>query len=565
MVQPLVETFLLIDQPRQRLGHWQQALAPLDSSHAPPLANVCAYYDPTADNAVLHLRYDALALGEDKLAYIVEVALLAEIGMVQPAELSDADRKRFIHDRISRCTLQLDNQRAVVGALVELVRIVRDSKTTQMAAIAAIAAIPLKRAKTAPPVPTARGTRDLIAKQALRDLEPPPPPRRDRAERASEPPARAPSPQVIVRGKGSGSHPQLPPMSGIADADTEPPSRAPRAHSPSQLGTEPHLAGPSTPEAAPGIIYARYLRSGRWLPIRIGALSLKGAALLAGALPRLHDHVDVALAYGGHRALVRGSVGKVSSDLDARVSGAATFSVDFELDDAARRQLTTLLTAARAANVTIKPPPARVARRLPVDWSVALGTARGAVRAQALDLSRDGMFVRPTSPLALESSLSFSIVPDDGGAPVSGRARVVRHVTDAVARTAGLVAGYGLEVVEMGDTDRKRWLGFVTRVEKRADKRVLIGASPVRLAELQATLSAAGYVVNGGTDPGALVQLARSEGRPVDAALIDANFSEAATAASWLESLFTARDVPCLTLHGDPRGVRQAVDKLLGV
>jgi hypothetical protein len=354
-------------------------------------------------------------------------------------------------------------------------------------------------------------------------------------------------------------------MAGVADADTQPPSRAPRAHSPSQLGTEPYLAGPSTPEVAPDMIYARYLRSGRWLPIRIGALSLKGAALLAGALPRLHDHVDVALAYGGHRALVRGSVGKVSSDQDVRTSGAATFSVDFQLDEAARRQLTTLLTAARAANVTIKPPPARVARRLPVDWSVALGTTRGAVRAQAQDLSRDGMFVRPVTPLALESSLSFSVVPDDGGAPVSGRARVVRHVTDAAARAAGLVAGYGLAIVEMGEADRARWLAFVSRVEKRADKRVLIGASPVRLAELQAALSAAGYVVSGGTDPGSMVQLARSEGRPVDAALIDANFSDAATASSWLESLFTARDVPCLTLHGDPRGARQAVDKLLGV
>ncbi len=581
----IVETFLLIEQPRQRLGHWQQVLAPLDSSHAPPLANVIAYYDPNADNAVLNLRYDRLALGDDKLAYVIEVALLAEIGMVQPAELSDGDRKRFIHDRLSRCTLQLDNQRAVVGALVELVRLVREAKMPNVPKRPTLlGAIPLKRAPTAPPVASgARGTRDDMEKVAkpppvpapkgTRDLEPPAPPRNDlaRADRASD--VRLPSPHVIVRGKGSGSHaalrdviPSLPPMSGVADRDTELSTRARRMRSPSQLGTEPYLNATDQNDAAPpSVIYARYLRSGRWLPIRIGALSLKGAALLAGALPRLHDHVDVALAFGGHRALVRGSVGKVSTEQDVRASGAATFSVNFELDEAARRQLTTLLTAARAANITIKAPPARVARRLPVEWPVSLGTTRGAVRAQALDMSRDGMFIRPANPVVVETSVSFSVVLDDGGAPVAGRARVVRHVNDATARTAGLTAGYGLLIVEMGDADRVRWLAFVARVEKRADKRVLVGASPARLAELQATLSAAGYVVTGGTDPGALVQLARSEGRPVDAALIDANFIAGATSSSWLESLFTARDVPCLTLHGDPRGARQAVDKLLGV
>src|SRR4051812_36029561 len=31
---PLVEVFLLVEQPRQRLSHWSQALAPLDGSVA---------------------------------------------------------------------------------------------------------------------------------------------------------------------------------------------------------------------------------------------------------------------------------------------------------------------------------------------------------------------------------------------------------------------------------------------------------------------------------------------------------------------------------------------------
>jgi hypothetical protein len=341
-----------------------------------------------------------------------------------------------------------------------------------------------------------------------------------------------------------------------------PPLRDSRAGSPQQL--EPYLPTGESPLPA-GTIYARYLRSGRWVPLRIGALSLKGAALMSGALPRLHDHVDVALSFGGHRALVRGAVGKVSTEPEAAASGAPTFSVNFELDEAARKQLTALLTAARAANVTIKPPPPRAARRFPVEWPICLGTTNGAVRGEAMDVSNDGMFVRPAHPLRQGAALSFSAVLDDGASPISGRARVVRHVTDAVARTCGLMTGFGLHIIDMSAGERERWVSFLARVEKRAGKRILVGASPVRLAELQTSLAAAGYAVSGGSDPGALVQLASIEARPVDAVLVDAAWLVASASEAWVESLFVARRVPCLTLHGDVRKARAAIDKLLAV
>src|SRR5678809_693046 len=92
---------------------------------------------------------------------------------------------------------------------------------------------------------------------------------------------------------------------------------------------------------------------------------------------------------------------------------------------------------------------------------------------------------------------------------------------------------------------RMRWLGFLARIERRAEKRVLIGASPERLAELQAGLAGCGYAVTGGADPGALVQLANADTRPVDAALIDAGWLQNGAAASWVENLFSARAVPC--------------------
>ncbi len=111
----------------------------------------------------------------------------------------------------------------------------------------------------------------------------------------------------------------------------------------------------------------------------------------------------------------------------------------------------------------------------------------------------------------------------------------------------------------MAEPDRARWGAFLARVEKRAAKRVLIGASPMRLAELQGGLAAAGYAVTGGTDPGAIAQLASGDAHPVDAALVDAAWVADGPSSSWIESLFSARNVPCVTIHGDARRARVAI------
>ena len=558
---PLIEAFLLVEQPRQRLSHWTQALAALDSPMAPPLAAIVAFYDPTTDQALLNLRYDELALGPTKLEFVVEVALLAEVGMIQPGALSESERRRFLTERLTRCTLQIANERSAVGALTELVRKIRDQKIPPAPPPFRPRPAPA-RGDTADPIPlvSARGTRDNLEKvgravKSTRDLT-----KADRPERHDE---FAPTTHRHVIPRTSRAQTVERTVDLLRPStETEIEDVLPSPARPPTPGGTPYLP---TAAIESSTIYARYLRSGKWVPIRIGALSLKGAALMAGALPRLHDHVDVALSFGGHRALVRGAVGKVSSVTEAASTGAATFSVAFELDSASRRQLTALLTAARAANVTIKPPPARSTRRFPVEWPICLGTMRGAIKADALDVSTYGMFVRPVLLLTLETLLSFSIVVDDGGGPVAGRAKVVRHVTDGEAQTCGLAPGFGLSIIDMSEADRSRWDAFIARIERRADKRVLIGASPARLAELQAALAAAGYAVMGGTDPGALVQLANSDTRPVDAALIDAGWLQNGASASWVESLFSARDVPCVTVHGDVRRARTTVDRLLEV
>lgn len=572
-----VEAYLVIDQPRQRHSHWVSALAILDDRRAPPVASVSAHYEPATDQALIGLCYDESTLGADALAFVVEVAMLEEIGMIQPAELTQGDRTRFLTERLARCAISVTDQPGVVDALHELVRRIREHKAATSRP-AVLGAVPVRPSSVPPPIPAARAlpargdTEEPVllvkAKGTRDDLSRPGPaaPTADEPSRVERSPGRggALSPHVIPRAE---LRPTTTPMSAVEAyrkaTSSMPPPLPRRARSPSQSSTDTFMPAPSAP-MPPGIIYARYLRSGRWVPIRIGALSLKGAALMSGALPRVHDHVDVALSFGSHRALVRGNVGKVSSHTEAAMTGTATFSVSFQLDDASRRQLTALLTAARAANVTIKPPPPRAARRFPVEWPVGLGTSRGVVRAEALDLSRDGMFVRPLHALELGALVNFSSVLDEGE-PVAGRARVVRHITEAEAKACGLIAGYGVQIAEMGDDDRERWLGFIGRIEKRAERRVLIGAAPARLAELQAALAAVGYAVTGGTDPGALVQLAATEARPVDAALIDAAWLTPSMSAEWVESLFAARNVPCVTLHGDAKRARAAIDRLLSV
>lgn len=558
--QPLVEVFLLVEQPRQRLSHWTQALAPLDGVDAPPVATVDAHYDPTSNQAIFGLRYDELALGPTRLSYIVEVALLAEIGMIQPAELMEADRERFVSDRLAKCTVHVGDQRRIVSALVELVRRVRSSGQRPTASSSGVPGIDIgphvmvlpperRPGETVEPMRiTAKGTRDL-APSELRAA-------RERARGSDRDPR--PSPHVIAR-------PNVHRASTVMMSPTETERMLEAAYPGAEVDvpTEPYLpAVGNVPE--PGTIYARYLRSEQWVPSRIGTLSLKGAALMARALPRVDDRIDITLAYANYRALVRGAVEKISTMQEAATSGTTTFNVNFELDDGSRRELTALLTAARAAKVTLKPPPPRRTRRYSVAWPVRLGTARGVVRAEALDVSTAGMFVRPVHALTLDANVTFTAVLDDGLAPISGRSRVIRNLSDDEARAVGRSPGYGLSIVEMAEEDRARWSAFLLRIERRSERRVLICATPARLTELQSGLEAAGYVVTGSSEPGAVARLASAEAHPVDAAIIDASWLAAASSTR-VEPLFSARKVPCVTVHGDAKRARIAADQLLAV
>jgi len=366
------------------------------------------------------------------------------------------------------------------------------------------------------------------------------------------------SPNVLVR---PGLH--LANTVTMSRTETEQLLKAGRPDPEFDVPTDPYLLATSNmPE--PGTIYGRYLRGDRWVPLRIGTLSLKGATLLAGTLPRVADRIDITLAYADYRAFVRGAVDTISTMPEAVTSGTATFKVNFELDDESRRELTALLTAARAAKVTLKPLTLRRMRRYSVAWPICLGLVRGAVRADALDISTAGMFVRPLHALTLDENVTFTVVLDDGLVPVSGRSRIVRNQRASDANSMGRSPGYGLRIVDMAKADHERWSAFLARVEQRSARRVVIGASPARLAVLQRGLAAAGYVVTGSPDPRTIARLASTQAHPVDAALIDAGWL-ATPRETRVEQLLLAHRVPSLRVHGDAKRARIEVDRLLAV
>ena len=215
---------------------------------------------------------------------------------------------------------------------------------------------------------------------------------------------------------------------------------------------------------AQGIICARYLRGGKWVSLRIGALSLKGAALMSGALPRLNDQVDVALSFGAHRALVRGAPSARCRRRSSRRSAARPRSALPSISTMPRAASSRRCSPPRAPHASRSSLRRRAPRAaIPVEWPVALNTPRsGSVRSEALDVSLEGMFMRPQAALAIESAITWSSMLDDRGGPIAGRAKVVREVNELDATQLGLNTGFGLQIIEMAEADRTRWKAFIT-------------------------------------------------------------------------------------------------------
>lgn len=512
----------------------------------PSVAVVALHYRPSTDVALVGVT---LRAGADRGRWIGRV-VASGVAVIDPARMNPGDRNAFF---------------ATYLASYEAVATACGGVAEAMTAL---------RARTATPKPGARGTGP---ERAIREPSAPVPPVDGPAGPPADvqPPALPPIPAAgapaTERGFGvprlprasSPEIPLLPPLGAAAEElPHEERQRAPTVSLRGVRDTEPIPPGPTEP-GEPHAVGARYLRGGRWAPARLRSLSARGAYLVTGAPPRIGDHVHVALDLDEHSALVRGVVYHVTTARDATSTGSSGFAVRFAPDPSpARTRLLELLQAARSRGVVIKPPPPRASVRFPVRWPVELRGVHPS-HVDALDVSAGGLFLGAPH-LVLGAAVAVSVPVDVGDPAIELAARVVRTVSPAMAAARGLSPGAGLTIVEVADGDRVRWTRFLARIERRATRTVLVGASMPRLEAISRALADAGYAVAPCTDPGTLIRLADTGALP-DAAVIDTSLLEQGVEAGWLEQMFTARQVPCITVRGEAHRARLVVDRLLAV
>lgn len=584
---PTYELFLVVDHPRRVLPELCTLLGRPDELTIPPQLGADAYYRSQTDVALLALRFDERRLTHRDLDELEQLAVGAGLALLDPARLSDVDRRRFYDSYLNSYEVQIEDLDDAGIAAAELLERLGGSAPRRARA----GSVPMTAEDTQVPIFTDRRARTA-------PLQPP--------SHAGHPPPLPP----VVAGMRLGSSPgdedaedtpvesAIDPVGGnrLATVREELDRELPSGPITSVEPAEPRgkqrqrtrrLTTPATPlakqpkdrrgkvasgsgphdaiddAAAPPEIDARYLRGGDWVPARLRSLSLKGAYLVTGALPRPGDVVHLSLGFRGTGAMISGSVYHVTTVEDAAHTGSSGFAVRFESDDTSeRRQLTALLKHARAAGISIKPPPARVAVRFPVEWPVRLGTRLGGIRGAVLDVSVGGMFLRTERELTTDEVV-FRMPLDNQDAGITGRARPVRRVDDQMALERGLQRGYGLVIVELSDLDERRWSCFLERVRRRTERRILIASARTRGRELADGLRSSGYAVSLACDHTAVFELLRTGSRPPDVAVIDPSFVADVADRRRIETALATLAVPQVTPPGAVTEARAAVDRML--
>ncbi|MBK9035702.1 MAG: PilZ domain-containing protein [Myxococcales bacterium] len=515
----------------------------------PAVAEVDLYFRAASDVALVGV---GLRSGSDRGRWIGRV-VASGVAVIDPARMSEGDRRAFYGSYLASY----------------------EQVATGCAGIAA--AMTALRWRSQTPKAGARGTGPAAAVTEA-TLAPPP---AGEVARGTPPPPLPPTPPVgrgdptraTALGLGAirepGHEVEVPAMPSLADVRKALPvarsherARAPTVNlrAPDALPAPPR---PASEADRTNTVAVRFLRGGQWSPARLRALSAKGAYLVTGAPPRLSDEVYVALDLDERSALVRGTVYHVTSARDASATGSSGFAVRFAPEPcAARTRLLELLQDARARGVVIKPPPPRASMRFPVRWAVALRGAHPS-HVDALDVSAGGLFVAAPS-LPIDATLGVTVPVDVGDPPIDLVAKVTRVVTTGAAEARGLAPGAGLLITEMSEGDRVRWTRFLARVERRTTRTVVVGASLPRLEAITRVLADAGYAVAACSDPGSLLRAAERGSLP-DAAVIDDSLLAQGVAAGWLEQMFSAHQVPCITLRGEVSRARLVVDRLLAV
>jgi hypothetical protein len=590
---PTYELFLVVDHPRRVLSEVCALLDRHEDLPIPPQLGADAYYRAATDVALLALRFDERRLSHRDLDEIEQLAVGAGLALLDPARLSDTDRRRFYDSYLNSYEVQIEDLDDGAVAAAELLRRLGGSAPRRLRADSVLMTpedtqvpiftdrrpantpTPLPRAESEPPpLPpiTAAGTRlgSSPGQQAYgredQDHDPADSPRveprsidrlatvREEVEgEANSGPITSVEP---ARPRGKQRH-----RTRRLTSPATPLAKQPKDRRKVADGSGPHEI---IDEAAnPPEIDARYLRGGDWVPARLRSLSLKSAYLVTGALPRPGDVVHLALGFRGTGAMISGSVYHVTTVEDAAHTGSSGFAVRFDSDDTPeRRQLTGLLKRARSAGVTIKPPPPRVAVRFPVEWPVRIGTRLGGIRGAALDVSSGGMFLCTERELTADEVV-FRMPLDNLDAGITGRARPVRRVDDQMALERGLHRGYGLIIVELSDLDERRWTCFLERVRRRSERRILVASARTRGRELVDGLRSSGYAVSLACDHTAVFELLRTGSRPPDVAVIDPSFVADIADRRRIESALATLAVPQVTPPTAVAEARTAVDRML--
>ena len=507
----------------------------------PAVAEVDLYFRAATDVALVGvgLRSDG-----DRGRRIGRV-VASGVAVIDPARMSEGDRRAFFGAYLASYERIAERCPGIAAAMTAL----RWRSQTPKAGARGTGperAVSAEDAPALPPTPPAGRRGDptratALGLGAIRD----PAPERDAAASGREVPA----------------------MPSLADARAAlPVQRAnPRAETVNlrSRAAAPPPPRPSSDAERANAIVVRFLRGGQWSPARLRSLSAKGAYLVTGAPPRLGDEVYVALDLDDKAALTRGTVYHVTSARDASETGSSGFAVRFATEaSAARSRLLELLQHARARGIVIKPPPPRASMRFPVRWPVALRGAHPS-HVDALDLSLGGLFVNAPG-LPVDAAVGVTVPLDLGDPPIELVARVARVVSTGAAEARGLAPGAGLAIAEVTEADRVRWTRFLARVERRTTRTVVVGAALPRLEAITRVLADAGYAVAPCADPGSLIRAAERGALP-DAAVIDDSLLAQGVAEGWLEQMFSAHQVPCITLSGEVTRARAVVDRLLAV
>ncbi len=144
-----------------------------------------------------------------------------------------------------------------------------------------------------------------------------------------------------------------------------------------------------------------------------------------------------------------------------------------------------------------------------------------------------------------------NLISDQGGEAVADWSRGYRLAADEALPFGTLAPAAGM-AIRLYDLERGAFVALGARAG---------GGEPVYEVLSDA---AGGYAVTAGSDPSVLMQVAELDARLPDAVVIEAGLA-AQGPDHWLEQVFSARNVPCVTVRGDGRRTRCVVDRLLQV